>query len=212
MPWHLWQTCSRVQYYDVVLAVPAGCLGANQLCHLSGFASVCSHNTSGSKQQQLFCSASAHHPYSFDLCWWCQLSRPCTNLSNPCQSVAAAGAAHTCLDPGFQPCVGVVIMAELHTALLLYSAATASSLMYGRMRTQSNMQWDWLILSLVILVQGCYAAILHPSQLPSGKGVSAAVNSVLCQFSGLETEADDMLVRTSITIASTYANNLKTLM
>ncbi|KAA6416560.1 MAG: origin recognition complex subunit 3-like, partial [Trebouxia sp. A1-2] len=41
--------------------------------------------------------------------------------------------------------------------------------------------------------QGCYAAILHPSQLPSGKGVSAAINSVLCQFSGLETEADDML-------------------
>ncbi|KAL0049556.1 hypothetical protein WJX82_004745 [Trebouxia sp. C0006] len=41
--------------------------------------------------------------------------------------------------------------------------------------------------------QGCYAAILHPSQLPSGKGVSSAVNSVLCQFSGLETEADDML-------------------
>ena len=27
-----------------------------------------------------------------------------------------------------------------------------------------------------------------------GKGVSTAINSVLCQFSGLETDADDMLV------------------
>ena len=44
-------------------------------------------------------------------------------------------------------------------------------------------------------MQGCYAALLHPSQLPVGKGVSTAVNSLLCQFSGLETEADDMLVR-----------------
>ena len=43
-------------------------------------------------------------------------------------------------------------------------------------------------------VQGCYAAILQPSQLPMGKGVSTAINSVLCQFSGLETDADDMLV------------------
>jgi len=101
MPWHLWQTRSRVHYYDIGLAVPAGCLGANQLCHLSGLASICSNSTSGSKQQQLFCSASAHHPYSSDLCWRCQLSRPCTNLPSPCQSVAAAGAAHTCLDPGF---------------------------------------------------------------------------------------------------------------
>jgi len=67
------------------------------------------------------------------------------------------------------------------------------------------MRLDWLILSLVILVQGCYAAILHPSQLPSGKGVSSAVNSVLCQFSGLETEADDMLVRASSTVASRHS-------
>ena len=27
-----------------------------------------------------------------------------------------------------------------------------------------------------------------------GKGVSTAINSVLCQYSGLETDADDMLV------------------
>ncbi len=61
------------------------------------------------------------------------------------------------------------------------------------------------MLTLVILVQGCYAAILHPSQLPSGKGVSSAVNSVLCQFSVLETEADDMLVRASSTVASRHS-------
>lgn len=196
MPWHLWQTCSRAIYYGIVLAVPAGCLGANQLCHLSGFASLCSNSTSGPKQQQFFCSTSAHHPYSFDLCWWCQLSRPCANLSNPCQSVAAAGAAHT---PGsrLKPCVGVVMVAKLCTACLLHSAATASSLMDETMWTQSKTQWDWLTLTLVILVQGCYAAILHPSQLPTGKGVSSAVKAVLCQFSGLETEADDMLVRAS---------------
>lgn len=43
-------------------------------------------------------------------------------------------------------------------------------------------------------MQGCYAAMLQPSQLLMGKGVSTAINSVLCQFSGLETDADDMLV------------------
>jgi len=85
--------------------------------------------------------------------------------------------------------------------MLSHSAATGSFLINESSRTQSETQWDWLILTLIIVVQGCYAAILHPSQLPSGKGVSAAINSVLCQFSGLETEADDMLVRASLTIA-----------
>lgn len=101
-----------------------------------------------------------------------------------------------------QPHVGGVIVAKLRTACLSHPAATRAFLVNESLRTQPETQWDWLIFTMVILVQGCYAAILHPSQLPSGKGVSAAINSVLCQFSGLETEADDMLVRASSTIAS----------
>lgn len=45
--------------------------------------------------------------------------------------------------------------------------------------------------------QGCHVAILQPSHLTQGKGVSAAVNAVLQEFSGIQTDADDMLVRHS---------------
>lgn len=36
--------------------------------------------------------------------------------------------------------------------------------------------------------------MLQPSHLAQGKGVSDAIHSVLQQFSGLGTDADDMLV------------------
>lgn len=43
--------------------------------------------------------------------------------------------------------------------------------------------------------QGCYAAMLHHSIFSTGSSVAAAINSCLRQFSGLETDADDVEVR-----------------
>lgn len=49
--------------------------------------------------------------------------------------------------------------------------------------------------------------MLQPSQLHMGKGVSTAINSVLRQFSGLETDADDMLVCWSCILGSMHKSS-----
>lgn len=48
--------------------------------------------------------------------------------------------------------------------------------------------------------------MLQPSHLAPGRGISDAVNSVLQQYSGLETDADDMLVRLAAPAATTLLN------
>lgn len=47
--------------------------------------------------------------------------------------------------------------------------------------------------------------MLQPSHLAQGKGIGNAVNSVLQQYSGLQTDADDMLVSPSCTCTLQYS-------
>lgn len=49
--------------------------------------------------------------------------------------------------------------------------------------------------SIVVYLQECYAALLGSRDLPAGGCTANALQSILRQFSGLDTDADDMLVR-----------------
>ena len=44
-------------------------------------------------------------------------------------------------------------------------------------------------------LQGCHAGLLQHQDLAANKGISNALNSIMRQFSGLDTEACDMEVR-----------------
>lgn len=41
-------------------------------------------------------------------------------------------------------------------------------------------------------MQGCYAALVQPRVLSAKAAVGSALNTILRQFSGLDTEANDM--------------------
>jgi len=44
-------------------------------------------------------------------------------------------------------------------------------------------------------LQGCHAGLLQHQDLAANKGISAALNSIMRQLSGLDTEACDMEVK-----------------
>lgn len=55
--------------------------------------------------------------------------------------------------------------------------------------------------------QGCHAALLQPRELGAGAGVGDALNAVLRQFSGLDTDASDMEVRHSAMFSSSAGDH-----